>query len=85
MFVESKNKELLEKLSELEHIQWESWSKSLMVDLEKLINGDKSTIEKTKERLKIWNEECFMDYKDLSEKMKEYDREWARKVLEIVK
>jgi hypothetical protein len=71
-----KNK--LEKLAELEHQQWMEWAKSLVSELENL---DKEKIEK---RLKRWKEECFKPYSELTDEMKEFDREWARKVLEIV-
>ena len=45
---------------------------------------DKTKANLSDERVKRWEEECFMPYEELSEEMKEYDREYARKVLEII-
>jgi gas vesicle protein len=81
--VEMKNK--LEELAELEHEQWMKWAKNLLPTLKKIVNDfDKDTKNDIEKRIKRWKEECFKDYKDLTEEMKEFDREWARKVLKIV-
>lgn len=64
--------ELLEKLAELEHIQWSSW-----VDYE--LN------HLTTANILRWNEQRITPYKDLSERDKEKDRIWARKVLKVLK
>lgn len=64
------NNNLLEKLAELEHEQWIAWSKDI-ASKEKL----------SPERLKRWKS-LWVPYKELSEEMKEFDREWARKVIE---
>ena len=63
--------ELLEKLAELEHEQWVAWSKAL---------DDTETLsDKRMERwVKLW-----VPYSELSEKDKEFDREWARKVFRL--
>ena len=50
-----------------------TWAKDIM---------EKETL--SEERVKRWNDECFMPYDKLSEEMKEFDREWARKVLECI-
>lgn len=70
----SKEKELIEKISDLEHEQWWSWAKDIL-----------KTEDITEEREKRWKEECFKPYDDLTEEMKDFDREWAEKVLKIVK
>jgi hypothetical protein len=62
--------ELLEKLAELEHQQWMSWVKAVGDDV-------------TPERQTKWAP-LMKPYSELSEHSKEQDREWARKVLEIV-
>lgn len=69
----SKKVELIEKLAELEHKQWWDWAKDIL-----------KTENITKERAKRWEEESFKPYKDLTEEQKDMDREWARKVLEII-
>lgn len=61
--------EKIEKLAELEHEQWWKWAKTLM---------EKETL--SKERIERWHK-YMVDYKDLPEDVKEYDRIWARKVL----
>ena len=71
---ENKKDLLIEKLAALEHEQWMEWAKSLM-----------SKESLSKERTDRWEKECFMPYEDLSEETKEFDREWAYKVLDIVK
>lgn len=65
-------KDLLEKLAEVEHEQWVSWAKSL-IESEKL----------SPVRLKRWDL-YLVPYSELEEKIKEYDRVWARKVLDII-
>ena len=65
--------ELLEKLAELEHDQWMSWTKYLVENEPSLFP---SLISK-------W----YMNWKpyaDLSEEEKEKDRIWARKALQII-
>ncbi len=67
------NEALLEELSELEHEQWMKWAKDI---------AKKETLSKT--RTDRWENECFKPYSELTEEMKEFDREWAKKVIEIV-
>ena len=64
---------LVEKLAKIEHDQWMTWAKSLMK------NEDLS-----QKRLDRWNKESMMPYADLSEEQKEFDREWARKVVSCI-
>ncbi len=76
--------ELIENIAELEHKQWMEWSRSIINEL----MGDPfdthyhvgvRVAEKHQEWLKYWK-----DYSELSEEMKERDREWARKVINII-
>ena len=83
------NSELREKLSELEHIQWEHWSKTLSKELEeinKLIGLGKNSEAQHKilERLMIWKAN-WKPYSKLDDKTKEYDRIWADKCLFLIK
>lgn len=59
--------ELLEVLSELEHVQWMEWSKAVADEV-------------SPERRKRW-EKYWVPYDQLPEEVKEHDRVWARKVI----
>jgi hypothetical protein len=61
---------LLERLAELEHEQWLAWSQAVAAEV-------------SAERRRRW-QECWVPYKELPEEVKELDRLWARKVLELV-
>ncbi|MCL5730094.1 MAG: hypothetical protein M1165_00825 [Candidatus Pacearchaeota archaeon] len=63
---------LLEELAKLEHQQWAHWTTYLLNNL-------------TKENIKKWTKQIKTPYPKLSEKEKESDREWGKKVLEIIK
>ncbi len=65
--------DLLEKLSALEHDQWVDWAKAILKSED--ISSD---------RAERW-QTLFIPYEDLSEESKEQDREWGRKVLDIIK
>lgn len=71
-----KKKDLLEELAELEHKQWSHILKYLLkegfITLAKMQTFDYYKLAHT-------------PYSELSEGQKESDREWARKVLDIVK
>lgn len=73
-------KELIEKLAELEHEQWMIWSQHI-VDREKV---SKEKLGISKERLDRWKN-YWKSYSELSEEVKELDRYWARKVLKVLK
>lgn len=84
--------ELLERLSELEHVQWQNWSKSVSEDLKRLIelcdkfsdnlnDEEKEFINSQKERLIRW-EGMWVPYDELSEDLKELDRNYARKIID---
>jgi hypothetical protein len=65
------NLSLREKIAELEHEQWIEWSMHL-ADAEDI----------SQDRLNRWSEYCT-DYKFLSEQQKDFDREWADKILAL--
>ena len=69
---EMERDKLLEQLASLEHDQWVMWASDIL-----------ATEHIGDERVKRWRS-LFVPYTQLSEEMKEKDREWARKVLEIL-
>jgi hypothetical protein len=70
----SKEEDLIEELSELEHEQWCDWAKNIL-EIEDIS-------KKIEERWKKYN---FKPYKELSVEQKYMSIKWARKVLKIVK
>lgn len=68
-----KDKTLLEKISAIEHDQWIAWAKT--------ISETEPNI--SQERKDRWAQ-YFVPYEELTEEVKEFDREWARKVLEVI-
>lgn len=62
--------ELLEKLADLEHRQWEKWAKAIISEV-------------APQRRSRWKK-YFVPYEKLDEKSKDLDREWAKKVMRIV-
>jgi len=63
---------IVEQLADLEHRQWIHWSK--------YVAENHDIPDKLEEK---W-EKSWKPYSELSEEMKEKDRKWARKVLEIL-
>lgn len=61
---------LLEKLAEIEHEQWIEWSKAVAPEV-------------SESRRKRW-EKLWCPYSGLSEDMKEADRKYARKILDLI-
>jgi len=77
-FIEETTKELREELSELEHKQWESWTKYIIenVPIEKrgLLYDD----------LRAKWSKNWKPYSELTEEEKDKDRIWADRVLEKI-
>jgi len=78
---------LREWLSEQEHIQWEHWSKTLAKelwnirrDLDEACDCN-SAIKNIDWRLEKWKKN-WKPYKKLPDHIKDYDREWADKILD---
>jgi hypothetical protein len=67
------NKEILEALADLEHQQWMEWAG-------KLLDSEQISLARKNRWLST-----FMPYEVLSEKNKEKDRYWARKIMEMLK
>ncbi|MFA5953831.1 MAG: hypothetical protein WC812_04525 [Candidatus Pacearchaeota archaeon] len=67
-----KEDKLLEKLADLEHKQWSHWTRYLIKNY-------------TKENINRWKKQIKTPYSKLSKREKESDREWAIKVLNLIK
>jgi len=59
----------LERLARLEHEQWSHWTRYMLNNL-------------TDENIARWKRQMATDYSALTEKEKDSDREWAKKILE---
>ncbi len=64
-------RQVIEAVAEIEHAQWEHWSRSVASEVG----------EATRCR---WNQ-YWVPYAELPEAIKEIDREWARRTIEVVK
>lgn len=62
---------LLEYLAKLEHQQWSHWTEYMFKNL-------------TDKNINRWNHQIKTPYNKLTEKEKESDREWAKKVIELL-
>lgn len=79
--------EMIEKLAELEHQQWEKWSKDLFSQLEQVYSCiEKGDLKQAKRILinmsRKWKNN-WKPYSILDEQTKEFDREWARKAYAV--
>ena len=70
---------LVEKLADLEHKRWSNWQ-----TLCHKILREHCPSEAMEKVLAQWDKQIAMDYKDLSEREKEMDREEAKKTLEVL-
>jgi len=64
--------DLIEVLADMMHIQWAHWAKYQIEN-------------STEENLKRWKRQIQTDYKDLTEKEKDSDRHWAKKIIDKLK
>jgi len=63
---------LRESLAALEHEQWSHWTRYMIEHL-------------TPDNIERWLRQCETPYEDLTEREKDSDREWADRVLAIMK
>lgn len=75
---------LLEELSDLEHEQWIQWSKTVFDRLQMYANQGKD-INEVINLLRLRWYSSWVPYKQLDWETKEYDREWSRQVLGIIR
>jgi hypothetical protein len=71
---------LLEKLADLEHKQWSIW----MTWLFSISKSKGSDVTQRTERWRQWRREANTPYSQLSEREKDSDREFARRVLKVL-
>ena len=76
LLIDLADPELLELLADLEHRQWSHWVK--------YVDGLEVTGHLVEDDLLRWKRQAKTPYEHLSEKEKESDREWARKVLDVL-
>ena len=72
---EKRRTELLDDLARLEHEQWSSWAYSLMDSEENL----------SRARVDRWLKNHGKHWNEFSEEDKNKDREWAERVLWVIK
>ena len=75
-------KEFVEKGADLEHQRWSKWQ-SYVFSLCKKNKDGSLTI--SKERVAHWEKEIATPYSELTEKLKEYDREETRQYIPLLK
>lgn len=74
---------MIEKIAQIEHLQWTEWSKSMtqfLLEI-KTLSANPEIQEKIDKKISTW-QKTWTDYSQLSEEEKEKDREWAVKILE---
>lgn len=84
---------LLEALADLEHEQWAHWTRYMLGVLQqhdvlwKIVTsaGGGPQTRKLREHLTRWDQQMGTVYGRLTDAEKESDREWARRVLQVVK
>jgi hypothetical protein len=64
----------LEVVSEQIHNMWMKWAKNLLATETNI----------SEERIQRWKEDCFKPYGELSEEMKQLDRDFALQILEVI-
>jgi len=65
--------DLLESLANLEHEQWVKWSKEIVI----------KEMSLSEERIRRWKK-YWVSYNELDEDIKEFDREYARKIIKLL-
>lgn len=75
---------LLEELSDLEHEQWMRWSKTVHERMMQYFREGKTLEQFIGDMTQRW-EPNWIPYKQLDWDTKEFDREWSRQALGIVR
>lgn len=69
-----KTNEKIEKTAELVHHMWSEWAKEIV----------KKELNLSEDRVNRWKTECFKPYSELSEEMKDLDRNFAKRFIELL-
>ena len=80
-FIKSKEEELMEVLADIEHRRWGDWQRYLHQISE---HNDDGTITITLENVRRWSRQFNTDYKDLSEREKQSDRDQVMRYLPLL-
>ena len=78
-------KELIEKLADIEHQRWSDWQKYLHSKCGKFSNGKVNWAYFSIENFRHWERQIKTDYKDLTEKEKDSDREQVMRYFPLIK
>ena len=85
----NENNDLLEKVADFIHDQWSHWMKYIFIEgfykdhtvIDEYLQNPIKLIITNWER---WKRQMNTPYSELSEKEKDSDREWARKLIELL-
>ena len=79
-------KEIIEKLAEIEHTRWANWQRWMHTKFieYKDVKNSKEVVCLEREWVNRWDNQIQTNYKDLSEKEKDSDREQVYRYLPIV-
>lgn len=80
-----KEKVLIEKLAELEHEQWVHWMKYQEKKVGYVTDMSMDEWYRRQETWKRWKKLMETPYAELTEEQKKSDREWAKKVVDVLK
>ena len=85
--------DLIERLADLEHRQWTHWTQYMLTVLEPLTKAAETYLadhcttdpeDAATAALERWRRQIETPYADLTEKEQNSDRDWARKVLDLL-
>jgi len=78
--------EMFERLADIEHQRWSDWQKYIMAESFKVVSRSDDLIHLTipTEYWENWNKQIKTDYKDLSEKEKDSDRDQVMRYWKLI-
>ena len=83
-----RRKETIEKLADIEHQRWSDWQRYIMTESFKFVKVDRktgiATFEIPMEWWNGWLRQINIDYEDLTEEEKEFDREQVRRYIHLI-
>lgn len=85
-------KNLREKLATIEHAQWAHWTRYMLDEIARTLGHNTTWTNSAMAELfegvscvQRWRRQIETDYDELTEKEKDSDREWADRVLHIIR